>query len=116
MRNLLFTVVILTSIPVHAGVVSNWWKGVCEKHLIADDPYDGEEQIAAWRSSMTEDDFIQTVLEAYIRSGAEHWQLRGKSRVIHRNLGRELRWISKTHPSSEIDDALESYSRFEATP
>lgn len=36
--------ILITSMPVHAG----WWSNFCERHLIADDPYQWEQYPTAW--------------------------------------------------------------------
>lgn len=93
MRRLVLALLVFSAIPSHAG----WFQEFCERHLIADDPYQFESYS------------LETLAEMYQSEGATcSWRKQKTYRL--RILGQEIR---RRLRSSEIEIMLENYKQFE---
>jgi hypothetical protein len=57
----------LTISTAHAGQLSDWWRGFCERHLIANDPWPYADETNDWlieRYNLTGDEQIALELRA----------------------------------------------------
>lgn len=89
-----------------------WFKAFCERHLIAEDPYQDLEPL--WELKKTDPaGHIDRVLKAYLKLGARAYWHRDMERTRLKALGSELRFLNHEHPEERIEDVLTRYQHLE---
>lgn len=109
---ILLIVALLGSVSANA-TLKEWWKGFCERNLIAEDPYDGEEEITELITSLPHHEYVAALIDKYKRVGVYILYHKDASRVRLRNFGKELRRLNAEHPNHDIENVLYNYSQFE---
>lgn len=109
---LLLVVALLGSVSANAAL-KEWWKGFCERHLIAEDPYDGEETIREMVNTMPHEEYVTALIDRYKRAGIYILYHKDASRVRLRNFGKELRSLNAEHYRADIQNVLYNYGQYE---
>jgi hypothetical protein len=102
------------SLPVvgRAGTLRHMWNSFCEKHLIADDPYQDLDGLQFTRNNYGERAYRDALLRQYQKLGRDIFFHLSKSPVRLRVMGWELRRNWPDDP--EVLDMLEKYRQFES--
>lgn len=101
--------ILLLSLQASAGV-KDWWRGFCEHHLIAEDPYQDLERLETLYPQDSEE-YIQALMTTYQRLGAKRaWGDKEKQTRL-RAVGWELRRL--VGHREDVQDLLSKYRRFE---
>jgi hypothetical protein len=114
-----FLLIFALTMPHAFAAKDTWWGRFCEKYLVADDPYQYEEVVEAMRADSANNEvFVHKLVEKYREFGASlSWGAKGRQgnyyKICLRTIGRELRRELSYAPSPEIEDILDSYSKFE---
>lgn len=89
-----------------------WFKSFCERHLIAEDPYQDLEPLWAEYASDPVG-HVNRVMEAYRAMGRRAYWRPNEERTRLKALGNELRHLNEELPDERIEEVLTKYQYLE---